>query len=179
MKIIKKVLIAIAVIIAIPLIIALFVKKEYAVEKSIIIEKPKSTIFEYIKYLKNQDNYSKWGSLDPNMKKSYYGTDGTKGFVAAWESDHESVGSREQEILTIIEGEKLEFELRFIKPFESTQLAYMTTESISENQAKLNWGFKGTMKYPTNFMLLFMDFETLIGEDFQTGLNNLKTILEN
>ena len=56
MKIIKKVLIAIAVIIAIPLIIALFVKKEYAVEKSIIIEKPKSTIFEYIKYLKNQDN---------------------------------------------------------------------------------------------------------------------------
>lgn len=113
------------------------------------------------------------------MKKSYYGTDGTKGFVVAWESDHESVGSGEQEILTIIEGEKLEFELRFIKPFESTQLAYMTTESISENQTKLNWGFKGTMKYPTNFMLLFMDFETLIGEDFQTGLNNLKTILEN
>lgn len=178
MKIIKKVLIVLAIILTLPLIIALFVKKEYAVEESIVINKSKSEVFDYVKHLKNQDNFSKWATMDPNMEKTYSGTDGTVGFISAWNSDHESVGQGEQEILKITEGERLDFELRFIKPFESTQLAYMTTESVNEKQTEVKWGFKGKMNYPMNIMLLFMDFEELIGEDFQEGLSNLKTIVE-
>lgn len=158
--------------------VALFVEKNYAVEEEIVINKPKSEVFEYIKHLKNQDNFSKWSSMDPNMKKSYTGTDGTVGFVSAWESNNENVGAGEQEILKITEGERIDFELRFIKPFESTQAAYMTTEAVSENQTKVKWGFSGKMSYPMNLMLLFMDFEEMIGKDFQEGLRNLKTIVE-
>lgn len=55
----------------------------------------------------------------------------------------------------------------------------MTTEAVGENQTKVTWGFDGSMAYPSNLMLLFMDFEELIGDDFQTGLQKLKTILEN
>lgn len=70
MKILKKILIAIVAIIAIALITALFVKKEYAIERTISINKPKEAVFNYIKYLKNQDTYSKWAMMDPNMKKT-------------------------------------------------------------------------------------------------------------
>ncbi len=59
MKILKKIIIVLGVIIAILLLVALFVKKDYAVEKEIVINKPKTEVFEYIKYLKNQDNFSK------------------------------------------------------------------------------------------------------------------------
>lgn len=178
MKILKWILIAIGVLIAISLIVALFVKKDYLVEREIIISKPISEVFEYLKLLKNQDNFSKWATMDPNMKKTYSGTDGTVGFISAWESSNDDVGVGEQEIKKITEGERIDFEIRFLKPFESTAPAYMITEAVNENQTKVKWGFDGHMNYPMNLMMVFMNMEKMIGEDLSTGLANLKTILE-
>lgn len=110
MKILKIVLIVVAVLIAVPLVTALFVKKDYGVEREITISKPKQQVFDYIKLLKNQDNFSKWAMMDPNTKKTYTGEDGTVGFVSAWESEITGVG--EQEIKKITDGERLDFELR-------------------------------------------------------------------
>lgn len=178
MRILKKILIALAIIIAIPLIVALFVKKDYAVEKEIVINAPKAEVFEYIKFLKNQDNYSKWNKIDPNMKKTYTGTDGTVGFISAWESKNENVGVGEQEILKITEGERIDTKLRFKVPFEAQDDAYMITEDAENNQTKVKWGFKGAFPYPMNLMGLFLNMDKEIGSDLETGLNNLKTILE-
>lgn len=178
MKIFKKILIALVIIIAIPLVMALFIKKDYAVEREVVINQPKENVFDYIKYLKNQDNFSKWATMDPGMKKTYRGTDGTVGFVSAWESQKDDVGVGEQEIKKITEGERIDYELRFIKPFESTEKAYMITHALGENQTSVKWGFSGRMNYPMNLMLLFMDFEEMIGNDFETGLNKLKAELE-
>ncbi|MBK8444711.1 MAG: SRPBCC family protein [Sphingobacteriales bacterium] len=178
MRILKKILIALAIIIAIPLIVALFVKKDYAVEKEIVINAPKAEVFEYIKFLKNQDNYSKWNKIDPNMKKTYTGTDGTVGFISAWESKNENVGVGEQEILKITEGERIDTKLRFKAPFEAQDDAYMITEDAENNQTKVKWGFKGAFPYPMNLMGLFLNMDKEIGSDLETGLNNLKTILE-
>ena len=178
MKIFKKFLIGLAILIAIPLIVALFVKSNYDVQREILIDQPNQVVFDYVKYLKNQDHYSKWNQMDPDMKKSYKGTDGTVGFVSRWESNNEDVGTGEQEIKKITEGERIDFELRFIKPFEATEPAFMTTEKVGENQTKVVWGFSGHFAYPMNLMLLFMDMEEMIGNDLETGLNNLKQILE-
>lgn len=178
MKILKKILIVLVILIAIPLVAALFVKKDYTVEREVTIHKPKQEVFDYVKYLKNQDNYSKWAMMDPDMEKTYRGTDGTEGFVSAWNSDKEDVGSGEQEIRKITEGQRIDFELRFFKPFESVSPAYMTTRATSEDQTKVTWGFEGHMNYPMNLMMVFVDFEKVIGDDLQTGLDNLKEILE-
>lgn len=178
MRILKIVLIVLAVIILIPLLAALFIAKDYGVTREITINKPKSEVFAYLKYLKNQDNFSVWSQRDPNMKKSYRGTDGEVGFVSAWSSPMEEVGVGEQEIKAIVEGEKIDYELRFFEPFESTEKAYMRTEALSENSTKVIWGFNGHMKYPTNIFLVLMDFEGMIGTDLQGGLDKLKTVLE-
>lgn len=178
MKALKKILLVIVVLIAIVLILAAFTKKKYGVEREIVVNKPKQEVFDYIKHLKNQDNYSKWAMMDPAMKKTYTGTDGTVGFVSAWDSEKKDVGKGEQEIKKIAEGERVDFELRFYKPFESTEQAYMQTEAVSPASTKVKWGFDGHMNYPMNLMLLFMDFEKMIGDDLQTGLTNLKSNLE-
>jgi uncharacterized protein YndB with AHSA1/START domain len=178
MKIFKRILIIIGLLISVILIIGLFVKKDYQVERDVVINKPRQEVFDYVKYLKNQDNFSKWASMDPDMRTSYRGTDGSVGFVSAWESDDKNVGKGEQEITGIIEGQRIDYELRFIEPFESTSLAYMITEDVSDQQTKVRWGFTGRMNYPMNLMLLFMDFEKMIGDDFEHGLENLKAILE-
>ena len=53
MKNLFKDFIGVAVLILLFLITASFLKKEYVVEKSITINKPKTAIFNYIRYLKN------------------------------------------------------------------------------------------------------------------------------
>jgi flagellar basal body-associated protein FliL len=92
MKTILIILLILADIIALLLIIALFVRKTYSIEKERTIQKPRQQVFEYIKYLKNQDNFSVWASMDPNMKKGYRGTDGTVGFVSVWDSNEKNEG---------------------------------------------------------------------------------------
>lgn len=178
MKTIKKILL---VVIAIPLILlitALFVNQDYDVERSITINRPSQEVFDYVKYLKNQDNFSKWANMDPKMKKSYKGTDGEPGFVSAWDSEDKNVGKGEQEIMSIQEGIRIDYELRFIEPFESTENAYILTNAIDSTQTEVVWGFNGSMAYPMNLMLLFMNFEEMIGSDLQTGLENLKKEME-
>jgi len=50
----------IAGIVVVVLVLALIAPKEYAVQRSIIINKPRQQIFDYIKFLRNMDYYSKW-----------------------------------------------------------------------------------------------------------------------
>jgi hypothetical protein len=175
MKILKKILIVVAILIAIPLIVALFVSKEYNVEREVVINKPKQDVFNYIKFLKNQSNYSKWVMMDPNAKMTYSGVDGTVGFKSAWDSENKKVGQGEQTISKIDDGNRIDLGLHFIKPFEGDANAYMTTEDAA-GQTKVKWGFNGKMPYPMNIMNLFMGKE--IGNDLSTGLTNLKGVLE-
>ena len=170
--------IVVLILIAVPLIVALFVKKKYDVECEVTINKPKSEVYDYVKFLKNQDEYSVWLKMDPNAKKDYKGTDGTVGFVSAWSSDNKDLGKGEQEITGIKDGERIDYELRFIEPFESTEKAYMAFESPDSASTKVKWGFNGKMNYPMNLMMLFMDMDGMISKDLQTGLDEMKKILE-
>jgi uncharacterized protein YndB with AHSA1/START domain len=178
MKILKNIVYAIIALILIVLLIGLFVKRDYAVERQITINKPKAEVFDYVKFLKNQNNYSVWAKADPNMKTTFTGTDATPGFVSAWESLDKNVGKGEQEITKIIDGERIDYELRFMEPMKTKNIAYMVTESESDNQTVVRWGFTGHINYPMNLMLLFINMDKAIGKDFQQGLDNLKTILE-
>jgi uncharacterized membrane protein len=175
MRIIKKILLFIVAFIVLILVAALFMSKDYQVEKSITINKPKTEIFNYIKSLKNQDNFSKWAKMDPTMKKSSKGVDETIGFTTMWEGNGD-VGKGEQEIKKIEEGKRIDFELRFEKPMKDVAQAYMTTDSTGANQTLVKWGINGHMSYPMNIMGLVMN--KMLGGDFETGLGNLKVLME-
>jgi hypothetical protein len=178
MKILIIILLAIVAVIALFLIVALFLKKKYTIEREIVILKPKQVVFDYIRLLKNQDSFSKWANIDPGMKKDYTGTDGTVGFISAWDSANKQVGKGEQTIKKITEGDSIDYELHFIKPFENRSAARMATKSIADNQTRVIWSFSSKMNWPMNLMLVFMNMEKMLGDDLQTGLQNLKSLLE-
>ncbi len=159
------------------LIVALFIPKSMKATREIIINKPNAEVFQYIKYLKNQQNYSKWATMDPHIKNEYRGIDGEPGFVNSWVGN-KKVGEGEQEIKGIEEGKQLITELRFIKPFKSVAKSTMSTASINDSSTKVSWGFEGQMNYPMNVLKLFMNMEKSIGDDFNIGLHNLKTLME-
>jgi hypothetical protein len=178
MQILLIILSILASIIVLVLLIALFVKKDYSIIRTTTISTPTPTIFNYIQLLKNQDNYSKWAMMDPNMKKEYTGTDGTIGFVSAWDSPHKNVGKGQQKITNIHPGKGIELEIQFIKPFPGLAQAAMSIDKINDNQSNVSWSLKSSMKYPSNIMLLFLNMEKLIGNDLEIGLSNLKKLME-
>ncbi len=178
MKILKYILFAILGILALLLITGIFVKKDYTVMREVTINKPKQEVFDYLKLLRNQGNYSKWEQMDPNAIKTYTGTDGTVGFISAWDSKMDDVGAGEQEIKKITEGERIDLEIRFKRPFESKSQAYLSTTAVSETQTKVIWGFEGKMNYPMNLITLVMNMEKMVGDDLQVGLENLKALME-
>lgn len=178
-KIFGKVLLGILGFIVLLLIIGLFIDGNYSVEREIVIKKPNTEVFDYMKYLKNQDNYTVWNSMDKNMKKEYVGVDGTVGFISKWDSENDNVGAGEQEITKLEYGKRAEVKLRFLRPFKSESDAFYSTNFIDSNTTKVVWGIKGSSPYPFNLMKLFMNMDEMIGKDFETNLTNLKNVLEN
>jgi hypothetical protein len=116
--------------------------------------------------------------MDPNMKNEYKGTDGSIGSFHSWDGNPDNVGMGSQEIKKITDGERIDIELKFIKPFESTSPVYFTTETVEGAKTKVKWGMSGHMPYPMNLMQLFMNMDEMIGTEYQKSLNQLKIILE-
>lgn len=178
MKVLRKVLIVLATIIVLLLVIALFIKKDTTIVRSIIINKPKQEVFDFVKKLKNQELYNKWVMTDPNAKKTYTGIDGTVGCGSSWDSEKKNVGKGEQTITTIAEGERLDIKIHFIKPFDNTANTFMTTETAGEKQTKLTWSFGCKTPYPMNIMHLFVNMDKMLGGDMDESLRNLSVLLE-
>jgi hypothetical protein len=160
------------------LILGLIAPKNYEVNRSIIVNRPLSAVFDYLKYIKNQDDWSPWKKKDPNMKQFFEGTDGEIGFISKWEGD-KAVGMGEQEIKRIVENESIETELRFLKPWKSQSDAYLRVVGLDNQQTNVTWGFSGRNKFPFSIFMLFMNMDKAVGKDFEEGLSNLKQQLEN
>lgn len=173
MNILITILLVLAGIIALLLIFALFMKKEYNIHREIIINAPLQNVFDYLKLLKNQDNFNKWIMVDPNMKKEFKGIDGTVGFIYAWNG--KKAGEGEQEIKAIEEGKIIETEIRFVRPFAGIVYANLVTEPLSDNQTKVTWGNASSVKYPMNIMLSII--EKMLAKDMDISLLTLKNIL--
>ncbi|MFZ9028265.1 MAG: SRPBCC family protein [Crocinitomicaceae bacterium] len=174
MKFLKKLLFVLITVVVIFLVIPLFVDSDFKVSRSATVPASKMVVFDYLKYLKNQEEYGVWNNIDPDMKKSYNGTDGEVGFTYTWDSQNEDVGAGEQEIVAINEYDKIEYELRFQRPWESTNQAWFDIEGNTDS-TKITWAISGSVPYPFNFFNLFMDMDEMIGEDLEKGLEKLES----
>lgn len=171
-------IIIIAILILIPLIGAAFLSNDYVIEKEVTINKPNQEVFDYIKILKNQEQYNKWVMRDPNQKIELRGIDGTVGFIMAWDSQDKGAGKGEQEIMGMSEGKRIDYEIRFEKPFKNVAGSYFVTEPVSANQTKVRWAFTGSRPYGMKVMHFAFNLPKMLGKDLQASLRNLKAVLE-
>jgi len=175
MNIVITILLVVAGIIALLLIVAIFMKREHYVKCEITINAPRQKVFDYLKLLKNQDTFNKYATTDSNRKEEFKGTDGTVGYIYSW-SGNKNAGEGEKEIINIIEGKKIETEIRFVKPMTTSATIIMETESLSDNQTKVTWSNAGKLKYPLNIMVPM--FQKMFAKDMDISLSTLKNILE-
>lgn len=150
--------------------------KEMIIEKNISINKNIDTVFNFLKQTKNHDQFSVWNMKDPNMKKTYSGTDGTKGFIYSWDSKDKNVGAGEQEIINIVDNSRIDYALRFERPMKNTATSGFALNKIDDNTTSVTWSFTGATKFP--FSLFASFFKKILGKQIETGLQNLKAVLE-
>jgi len=150
--------------------------KEMLIEKNVSVDKDISAVFDFLKETKNQDKFSVWNMKDPNMKKTYSGTDGSKGFVYSWDSRDKSVGAGSQEIIDITEGARIDYLMRFVRPMQNTATSSFILHKINEHSTSVTWTFRGQTTFP---MSLFAPvFKNMLGKQLQQSLQNLKLLLE-
>ena len=175
MNIIIIILLSLAGIIVLLLLLGLFMRKQHYVKREIIINAPQQKVFDYIKLLKNQDEFNTHAQAGADRERVYRGTDGTAGFVYAWKGDKDA-GEGEKEIKIIIEGKSIESEIRFVKPMKATATIIMDTEALQDGQTKVSWSNAGTLNYPINIMIPVM--ERMLPKEMDKSLAKLKGLLE-
>lgn len=157
--------------------LAVMAPREYEVKRSIVIERDKRQVYEFLRFLENMDHWSVWARKDPNMKKELRGTDGEVGAVSAWRGNKD-VGEGEHEITRLVQNERIESRLRFFKPWKSESDAFLSLKDSTPGSTEVEWGFRGVNKVPFNILMLFMNMDSMIGKDFEEGLQKLKEKLE-
>ena len=164
-------------IVLLVMVLILVAPRKYDIRRSIIVNRPLSETFQYLKLIRNQDHWSPWKKKDPNMKQTQTGIDGEIGFINRWEGNKD-VGIGEQELTGYVDNERIDSELRFFKPWKSVSNGYFLVKEIEPGKTEVTWGFEGTNPRPFNVFMLFFNMDKTVGKDFDEGLASLKLELE-
>jgi hypothetical protein len=119
--------------------------------------------------------WSPWEKKDPDLKRTFSGKENGVGAVYAWEGD-KNVGSGRMEILEA-SPRKIRIQLDFIAPFKASNLAEFDL-TPQGGATDVNWVMTGENLFMGKVMSIFLDFDKLIGKDFESGLAEMKAAAE-
>lgn len=153
-------------------------KKGYDLSRTIIINKPKTEVYAYIRQLKKQSNWMPWYKKDRNLNIKFKEEDGKVGAAAYWKGSG-SLAEGVQRIIKIKDGKVFESQLLFLKPYKFHTLQYIAVKEIEPEKTKLVWGIRGVHQFPASVIMQLYGMEKALGNDFEQGLQNLKENLEN
>ncbi|HEX2586536.1 MAG TPA: SRPBCC family protein [Steroidobacteraceae bacterium] len=171
----KKILIGLVVIIVAILGYATTKPDTFSVSRSIAINAKAETVHGFINDFNQWPNWSPWEKLDPEMKRTFSGPTSGPGAVYEWQGNSK-VGKGRMEILQST-PQQIRIKLDFIEPIEGNNL---TVFDLNENNGvtQVNWSMSGPSPYLSKVMQVFMNMDSIIGKDFESGLANLKARAE-
>lgn len=172
----KIIAIVIVVLIAALLIYAATKPDTFRVQRSTSIKAPPEKIFALINDFHSWGAWSPYEKKDPAMKRTMSGAANGNGAVYEWEGD-KNVGKGRMEITESSPPTKVTLKLDFVKPFETHNIVDFTLEPKGDS-TNVTWAMHGPSPYISKIIGIFINMDSMIGKDFETGLANLKTISE-
>jgi hypothetical protein len=146
------------------------------VERVASIKAPPGKIFPLINDFHSWRSWSPYEKLDPAMKRGYSGAANGKGAVYEWDGNSQA-GQGRMEITNTSAPSHVTIALDFIKPFEGHNVARFALVPHGDSTT-VTWAMDGPSPYVAKLMGVFVNMDTLIGKDFETGLANMKAIAE-
>lgn len=162
--------------VAVVLILAATKPDTFSVRRVITVRAPPEKIFPLIADFHQWGAWSPYETKDPAMKRTYGGAASGRGAVYAWEGN-KNVGSGRMEIIEALLPSKIVIKLDFFAPFEGHNAAEFTMLPQGD-ASSVTWVMHGRAPFMSRMMQVFINFDTMIGSDFETGLANLKKLTE-
>jgi uncharacterized protein YndB with AHSA1/START domain len=169
---------AIVIILAIAgvLAVAAMQPDRFSVRRAASIKAPPEKIFPLISDFSRWGAWSPYEKKDPAMKRSFSGPAAGAGAVYAWEGNQD-VGQGRMEITDSAAPSRVSLKLDFVKPFEAHNQVDFTLQPTGE-ATTVTWAMQGPMPFISKVICLFVDMDRMVGQDFEAGLANLKSIAE-
>jgi uncharacterized protein YndB with AHSA1/START domain len=148
----------------------------FRVTRSLDITAPPEKIYPILTDFRRSGEWSPYEKLDPDMKRTHSGAATGKGAAYAWDGDS-NAGAGRMEIVDAVPNQSVTLKLDFIRPFEGSNVVeYKLQPKGSATQ--VSWDMHGPMPFISKFICVFVDLDTMIGKDFETGLASLKRLAE-
>jgi hypothetical protein len=147
----------------------------FRIQRAIHIDAPIVQVAEQIDDFRKWPAWSPWEKLDPGMQRTYGGADAGVGATYEWASSGKA-GAGRMEITEMRAGAErglITIKLDFSKPFKASNVAEFVMIPTDAG-TDLTWSMTGPSPFISKLMGVFIDFDKLVGQDFEAGLAALK-----
>lgn len=173
---IKKLLLALAVVVLGFAAYVAILPGEFRVVRSGKIGAPPDKVFALVNDLHKWDDWSPWAKLDPNAKNGFEGPDAGPGASFNWDGNDE-VGAGK---MTIVESKASEFvrlKLEFTRPMAGTNDTEFTFKPDNAGGTLVTWSNSGQNDFIGRAVCLFMNMDKMLGGMFEKGFANMNEVV--
>lgn len=174
MKILKRIGLVILGLVGIVLILGIFAPKHLTVERKAFIHASSADVVNnYLAPFKVWPQWSAWHAKDTATTYVYEGTDGVVGSKSTHNGKESGKG---QMTLQAKSNNSVKIQMHFMEPMDGMADILISTKDSADG-CIATWKFDMDAKYPFNALYLFMDMNSMIGQDFEDGLKNIDKLI--
>lgn len=144
---------------------------DFELTRSTTIDAPSAAVHALIDDFREWICWSPWEGVDPDLHRSYSGPEQGVGAAYAWTGNRKA-GQGRMEITGVTDSE-IRIRLDFIKPFKASNDVAFTLEPDG-GTTTVTWRMTGRRSGLMSAMNKVLNFDKLIGGDFDKGLRQLK-----
>ncbi len=170
----KKIILSLAMLISLLAVIGLLLPRHSHIVRSIRIERPASMVYGVVNSFALFPRWSPWQHLDPDMVQAASGPTEGVGATLKW-SGNKKVGTGTQVITASTPNESVSSDLTFGDMGTSKAVIFMSADGKGTD---VRWTLDTDMGAGPVGRYFGLMMDSMVGDDFETGLKNLKTLLE-
>jgi hypothetical protein len=148
----------------------------FRVERATSISAPPGKVFPLINDLRRWSSWSPYERKDPAMKRAYSGASQGPGAVYEWDGNRD-IGKGRMRITETAVPSRVTIALDFVRPFEAHNVVEFTLEDRGD-ATRVTWALRGPASFLSRIMSVVFSMERMVGQDFESGLANLKAVAE-
>ena len=171
---VKKILIGLVAVVVILAVIGLILPRHVKVARSVTIDRPASMIYATVNSFVLFPQWSPWQHLDPNMLQTTEGARDGVGAKLVWKGN-DKVGSGTQLITASTPDQAVASDLDFGEMGVAKSVVTLTPEG---GKTRATWTVDVDMGANPIGHYIGLTMDNMLGKDFASGLNNLKTLVE-
>ena len=174
----RKILLVIAAAMAALLVWVGLKPPQYNVERATIIAAAPADVFAHVYDFEKWADWSPWAKRDPNAKVTFEGPKAGTGAIMKW-SGNDEVGTGAMAMTEANPPQAIKIRLDFVAPMQGTSNVGFTFQPEGPG-TKVTWTIVGQQGFVERLICTVMglDVNAMIGADYETGLANLKRVVE-